>query len=93
MDKTGRNGLRVGDISTPDFKEKYEKLKRKHIQILNFYDFEYELDELETTWFDSSLNTLKQVLIILKVSITFIMQLKEREKNIGRRCSRDTIRY
>ena len=44
MDKTGRNGLRVGDISTPDFKEKYEKLKRKHIQILNFYDFEYELE-------------------------------------------------
>ena len=41
MDKTGRNGLRVGDISTPDFKEKYDKLKRKHVQILNFYDFEY----------------------------------------------------
>ena len=41
MDKTGRNGLRVGDISTLDFKEKYEKLKRKHVQILNFYDFEY----------------------------------------------------
>ena len=59
MDKTGRNGLRVGDISTPNFKEKYEKLKRKHIQILNFYDFEYELEELETAWFES-LNTLKK---------------------------------
>ncbi|MDG2264474.1 MAG: adenylosuccinate synthetase, partial [Flavobacteriales bacterium] len=59
MDKTGRNGLRVGDISAPDFKEKYEKLKRKHIQILNFYDFEYELEELETAWF-SSLATLKK---------------------------------
>ena len=59
MDKTGRNGLRVGDISTPDFKEKYEKLKRKHIQILNFYDFEYELEELETAWFES-LITLKK---------------------------------
>ena len=59
MDKTGRNGLRVGDISTPDFKEKYEKLKRKHVQILNFYDFEYELEELETAWFES-LNTLKK---------------------------------
>ncbi|MEC9208807.1 MAG: adenylosuccinate synthase [Bacteroidota bacterium] len=58
MDKTGRNGLRVGDISTANFKEKYEKLKRKHIQILNFYDFEYELEELETTWFES-LKTLK----------------------------------
>ena len=53
MDKTGRNGLRVGDISTNNFKEKYEKLKKKHIQILNFYDFEYELDEMESNWFDS----------------------------------------
>ena len=58
MDKTGRNGLRVGDISDINFKEKYEKLKRKHIQILNFYDFDYELEELETAWFDS-LTTLK----------------------------------
>lgn len=59
MDKTGRNGLRVGDISTEKFKEKYDKLKRKHIQILNFYDFEYKLDELEREWFDS-LRTLKE---------------------------------
>ena len=58
MDKTGRNGLRVGDISTLDFQEKYEKLKRKHIQILDFYDFEYELDELEANWFNS-LETLR----------------------------------
>jgi len=58
MDKTGRNGLRVGDIADPNFKEKYEKLKQKHIQILKFYDFEYELEELETAWFDS-LATLK----------------------------------
>ncbi|MAO72228.1 MAG: adenylosuccinate synthase [Flavobacteriales bacterium] len=53
MDKTGRNGLRVGDISTNNFKEKYEKLKKKHIQILNFYNFEYDLDEMESNWFDS----------------------------------------
>ena len=59
MDKTGRNGLRVGDISTPDFKDKYEKLKRKHIQILNFYDYKYELESLEKEWFDS-LNTLRK---------------------------------
>ena len=58
MDKTGRNGIRVGDISAIDFKDRYEKLKQKHIQLLNFYDFEYELEELETAWF-SSLETLK----------------------------------
>ena len=48
MDKTGRNGIRVGDISSNNFEEKYNKLKKKHIQILDFYDFEYELEELET---------------------------------------------
>ena len=53
MDKTGRNGIRVGDISTPGFKAKYEKLKRKHIQILNFYNFDYKLEELENSWFNS----------------------------------------
>ena len=58
MDKTGRNGLRVGDISAVDFKTRYEKLKQKHIQLLDFYDFEYELEKLEKAWFNS-LETLK----------------------------------
>ena len=57
MDKTGRNGLRVGDLSSDNFKEKYNKLKNKHIQILKFYDFEYNLDEIEKEWFNS-LSTL-----------------------------------
>jgi adenylosuccinate synthase len=59
MDKTGRNGLRIGDISAANFKEKYEKLKQKHIQILNFYDFEYELSQLEENWF-ASLYTIRK---------------------------------
>ena len=59
MDKTGRNGLRIGDISADKFKETYEKLKRKHIQILNFYDFEYDLLELEEKWF-ASLDTIRK---------------------------------
>ncbi len=37
MDKTGRNGLRVGDILTPDFKEKYDRLTQKHLQLLRQY--------------------------------------------------------
>ena len=53
MDKTGRNGLRVGDLSSDNFKDKYNKLKDKHIQILKFYDFEYNLDEIEKEWFNS----------------------------------------
>jgi len=37
MDKTGRNGLRVGDILSPNFKEKYNKLTQKHVQMLRQY--------------------------------------------------------
>ena len=59
MDKTGRNGLRVGDVSSINFEEKYKKLKNKHIELLKFYDFEYNLEELESKWFES-LNTLKK---------------------------------
>jgi len=59
MDKTGRNGLRVGDISLPKFKEKYTALKNKHIQLLNFYDYDYSLQDLEDEWF-KSLETLKK---------------------------------
>ena len=52
MDKTGRNGLRFGDIATSNFKEKYNILKSKHNQISKIYekiDFEWNEEE----WFDS----------------------------------------
>lgn len=52
MDKTGRNGLRVGDIFSADFKEKYNFLKEKHIDILKQYNFEYELESKEKEWFE-----------------------------------------
>lgn len=61
MDKTGRNGLRVGDIFSPNFKEKYEALVEKHINILSHYEgFEYNLDELQTPWL-ASLDTLRKL--------------------------------
>jgi adenylosuccinate synthase len=54
MDKTGRNGLRVGDLYSPNFKEKYQNLMDKHIGILSHYDdFEYDLTSLEKEWMDS----------------------------------------
>ncbi len=46
MDKTGRNGLRVGDMEL-DFKARYEELKAKHEKLLKQYDFEYSLEEEE----------------------------------------------
>jgi adenylosuccinate synthase len=51
MDKTGRNGLRVGDIFSPRFEEKYKALVQKHVDILAHYEgFEYDLSELEPEW-------------------------------------------
>lgn len=54
MDKTGRNGLRVGDTTLPDFKEHYAKLVEKHTEILSHYEgFEYELAEKEASFFEA----------------------------------------
>ncbi|MES2557929.1 MAG: adenylosuccinate synthase [Bacteroidota bacterium] len=53
MDKTGRNGLRVGDIFLPTFKQKYDALVEKHIGMLKHYEgFEYNLAELEGPWME-----------------------------------------
>lgn len=52
MDKTGRNGLRVGDILSPEFKERYNRLKEKHVHLLEHYDFEYDINEYEKEWFE-----------------------------------------
>jgi adenylosuccinate synthase len=64
MDKTGRNGLRVGDIFSPNFKEKYDALIDKHLGILRHYDdFSYDLKALEKDWMEGLevLKTLKAV--------------------------------
>ncbi len=60
MDKTGRNGLRVGDISSPNFKQKYEALVAKHKQILAFHNYEYNLAELEPAFFEG-IEVLKEL--------------------------------
>jgi adenylosuccinate synthase len=53
MDKTGRNGLRIGDVFLPNFRAKYNDLKEKHLGILSHYaDFEFNIEELEKEWFD-----------------------------------------
>ncbi|MEZ5003902.1 MAG: adenylosuccinate synthase [Chitinophagales bacterium] len=53
MDKTGRNGLRIGDILSPAFQENYTKLKQKHLKLLGTYDFEFDLESLEKEWFEA----------------------------------------
>ncbi|MCM4168975.1 Adenylosuccinate synthetase [Arenibacter antarcticus] len=53
MDKTGRNGMRVGDLEFPNWKEKYRALANKHEAMIAFYNVEiqYDLKELETDFF------------------------------------------
>ncbi len=53
MDKTGRNGLRIGDIESSDFRGIYDRVKEKHLHLLKIYDFEFSLEETEKTWFEA----------------------------------------
>ncbi|GCD78058.1 adenylosuccinate synthetase [Thermaurantimonas aggregans] len=54
MDKTGRNGIRVGDIELPYFMDKYNQLVAKHKQLLNNYTFDYtHLPQLEEEWMNA----------------------------------------
>lgn len=53
MDKTGRNGLRIGDLLAPDFKNRFQTLKNKHISFLKQFDFKYDPMEHEQEWLDA----------------------------------------
>lgn len=51
MDKTGRNGLRIGDITSTDFKSKYEQLKEKHLNLLKLYpEIDFDMKTEEELW-------------------------------------------
>jgi adenylosuccinate synthase len=51
MDKTGRNGLRVGDIISPNFEQKYQELRNKHLTLLKIYpEVEFDLEAEEAKW-------------------------------------------
>ena len=62
MDKTGRNGIRVGDIELADFKERYRALADKHEAMIAFYDvnIQYNLAELEKEFF-AAIEDLQQL--------------------------------
>ena len=61
MDKTGRNGLRIGDLDAPDFKTAYEALKNKHLELLKIYpEVDFDLEGEEKRWF-GSLDTLLEL--------------------------------
>ena len=53
-DKISRHGLRVGDILAPDFKERFAKLKARHLQLLKDLDFECDPDANEAEWLSAA---------------------------------------
>ncbi len=50
-DKTARYGLRFGDILAPDFSEKYNNLKQRHLKILASYDFDHQVQHIDKVTF------------------------------------------
>ncbi len=62
-DKISRHGLRVGDILTPDFKAKFEKLKARHLEILKSLNFECDAEKDEAEWL-SAIDFLKKFKLI-----------------------------
>lgn len=64
-DKTARTGLRICDILSPNFEEKYQHLLNQHKEILDQYHFDYStlLPELDKKW-RASLATLRQFTFI-----------------------------
>ncbi len=81
MDKTGRNGIRVGDLEMDNWKEKYRALANKHVAMIDFYaaKIEYDLAELEAEFF-ASLKVLKELPFI--DSEEYIYQAQKKEKTI-----------
>ncbi|WP_250432750.1 adenylosuccinate synthase [Hanstruepera flava] len=81
MDKTGRNGIRVGDLELADWKEKYRALANKHEAMINFYnvDIQYDLKELENEFFEA-VKVLKSLKLI--DSEEYIFQAQKEGKTI-----------
>ncbi|MDO7173617.1 adenylosuccinate synthase [Mariniflexile sp. AS56] len=81
MDKTGRNGIRVGDLELSDWKERYRALADKHESMIAFYnvDIEYNLAELEAEFF-KAVDVLKSLTFI--DSEEYIYQAQKTGKSI-----------
>jgi adenylosuccinate synthase len=66
MDKTGRNGLRVGDLELPDFHKRFTKLEKKHDEIIDWgviKQFNTNYDDMQDEFLDA-LAYLKQFTFI-----------------------------
>ncbi len=81
MDKTGRNGMRIGDLELDNWKEKYRALADKHEAMIDYYnvDIQYDLKDLETQFF-AAVEELKQLTFI--DSEEYLFQAQKQGKKI-----------
>jgi len=63
MDKTGRNGLRVGDLLDKSFTTSYIRLRLKHQRLLDNFNFQEDISAWEEDFF-SAIDFLKQLNIV-----------------------------
>ena len=60
MDKTGRNGVRIGDCELDDFETKFHNLINKHKQLLKHYNYKVDLNQEIELWF-KAINKIKAI--------------------------------
>ena len=78
-DKTGRAGLRVGDILKDNFCQLYKAATEKHLEILNSYNFKFDLKEFEKGWFEG-IELMKEFQLLN--TEYYINELRESGKSI-----------
>jgi len=81
MDKTGRNGMRIGDLELDNWKGKYRALADKHEAMIDYYnvDIQYDLEDLEKDFF-TAVEELKKLTFI--DSEEYLFQAQKQGKKI-----------
>ena len=82
MDKTGRNGLRVGDLELPDFHKRFTKLEKKHDELIDWgviKQFNTNYDDMQDEFLDA-ISYLKQFTFI--DSEEYLHQVQRQGKSI-----------
>ncbi len=81
MDKTGRNGLRIGDLELSDWKNRYRNLADKHEAMIEFHgvELEYDLKALEEDFYEA-VSVLKELTFI--DSEEYIFEAQKQGKTI-----------
>lgn len=82
MDKTGRNGIRIGDIELSDWKERYAALRDKHLAMIQNMQvsLEFSIEDLEAAFFEA-VSYLKSAVSFVD-SEEFLRIAQQKKQNI-----------